>query len=102
MAYDIDTQHEQNREPNAQVDIPLVVKYPHGVVDKNAGLEDKDGVTHQEKDLPHGVPLVAVVQGTIVFIGNHPPQVPDKIPLHIDDEDQEEEAQQQEENLDSL
>ena len=72
------------------------------MIDKYPCLEDKNGISHQKEDLSHGIPLVPVMERAIVFVGDDPPEVPDIIALHVDNEDQEEEAEEQEEDLETL
>lgn len=68
---------------------------------EEACLEDKDGIAHDLQDLSHRTPLIAMEQGTVVFIGNHPPQIPDKIALHIDNKNEQQQAQQEEKDLEA-
>ena len=101
MAYDVDHQDENHRDPDIQLDRAMISEGPGGIEYENAGLEYKDGISHQQEDLAHGIALVAVMEGAVVLIGDDAPQVADEVALDIDDEDQEEEAEQEEEYLET-
>ena len=90
MPNNINSQYDQHGYPNIHPNRSLVMKSPEGMINKDARLEDENGISHQQKDLPHGIPLVPMMQRTVILIGDHPPEVPNEIALHIDYKDQQE------------
>lgn len=99
MPGQIDAEDEGYGGPDIVQDGSGIVKNPHGVVDKKACLDDKHGISHHQEDLPHGITLITVMQGTVVFIGDDPPEIPHKASLHINNENQEKQAEQKEKDL---
>lgn len=102
VADHIDPEDEKDRDPDVKVDRATVLKNFERIENKNPGLEDKYSVAHDQQDLPHGIPLIPVMKRTVILIGDHPPKVPDKTSLHIDNKNEKQEAQEEKENLKPL
>ena len=99
MTGQINTEHEGYGCPHIVQDGSCIVKNPHGIVDKQACLDDEDGISHHQEDLPHRIALIAVMQGAVIFIRDYPPEIPYKASLHIDNENQEKQTEKQEKDL---
>ncbi len=62
MPHQVNSENEGQAGPNVVQQSSLVSKYAKGMVEENASLDDKHEISHQQKDLTHGISLVPVVE----------------------------------------
>ncbi len=101
MPDQIDHQDQKGGNPDIVHQGTAVVENPQCVIHKQPSLKNEDGVTHHKQDLPHGIALITMMKGTVIFVGDDPPQITNKTSFDINDEDQEQQAEQEEEKLKS-
>lgn len=99
MPDEIDAEDQRDRRPDIIKECPGISEDPQCMINKQAGLDDKNGIPHDQEYLTHGIPLVTVVQGAVVGVGDHSPQISDEASFDIDYKNQEEQTEKQEENL---